>query len=285
MSRDWLIRDYEPSDFSSVVRLLMGAFGSSRPEGVRFSVSTANTTAFVADADGSVEGVAMAVAFGRTAWIGSVVVSPGWRRLGVGASLIEHAVQFALLEADTVLLLALEPARRLYERMGFVDDGAYGTWVRPPASQDVINDRSPPQQESDDTTPGGTFEACLLLDRLATGEDRRPYLEPIVSVMRVALENSRSGLGQPAGYAAQLSWGAGPVIARDPAVGAGLIRDILAENPFARIEFPDANLAGRALMDELGLARDDDDFRMRLGPPVPGFHPEFIYKVLTPAVG
>lgn len=263
----------------------MGAFESSRPEGVRFSVSTANTTAFVADADGSVEGVAMAVAFGRTAWIGSVVVSPDRRRLGVGTSLIEHAVEFAFLEADTVLLLALEPARRLYERMGFVDDGAYGTWVRLPASQDVVNDRGTWQQASEDATLGGAFDVCLRLDRLATGEDRRPYLESIVSVMRVALEDLSSGLGQPVGYTAQLAWGAGPVIARDPVVGAQLIRDVLAENPFARIEFPDANAAGRALMGELGLIRVDDDFRMRLGPPVPGFHPQFIYKVLTPAVG
>ena len=37
--------------------------------------------------------------------------------------------------------------------------------------------------------------------------------------------------------------------------------------------------------DDLGLRHVDDDFRMRLGPPVLGFHPQLVYKVLTPAVG
>ena len=225
----------------------------------------------------------MSTSFGRTAWIGSVVVSPDWRRRGVGAALIESAVEMAQAKADTVLLLALEPARRLYERLGFVDDGTYGTWVLPHSAHEHARDMAGPPQTGEDAASGRKLSLCLQLDRLATGEDRRPYLEPVASAVRVAWADE--GSDTPAGYTAQLAWGAGPVIARNAAVGACLISDVLAENPLARIEFPDANEAGRALMDELGLRRVDDDFRMRLGPPVLGFHPQLVYKVLTPAVG
>ena len=94
-----------------------------------------------------------------------------------------------------------------------------------------------------------------------------------------------SDTSAPAGYTAQLSWGAGPIIATDAGIGSRLVRHALAVNPKARIEFPDANESGRSIVGELGLTRVDDDFRMRLGPSVSGFRPEFIYKVLTPTVG
>ena len=128
----WRIRGYDALDFYSVVRLLRGAFVSSSTASVRFSVSTPNTTAFVAEVNDSVIGVAMSICFGPTAWVGSVVVSSGWQRQGVGSALTERAVEFALSEARTVLLLAVGPARRLYERLGFEHDGSYGTWILAP---------------------------------------------------------------------------------------------------------------------------------------------------------
>jgi hypothetical protein len=131
------------------------------------------------------------------------------------------------------------------------------------------------------------FEQCAELDLRATGEDRRPYLEPLASAMRVATTTvgSRQYAKAPAGYLAQLTWGAGPIVAEAPEVGERLVREALAVNRKARIEFPDANEAGLAMARDIGLVRVDDDFRMRLGPAVPGFHPGLIYKVLTPAVG
>lgn len=281
MSRRWSVRQYEASDFSGVVQLLKDAFESSSQESVLFSVSTKNTTAFVAVEGESVEGVAMTIVFSGTAWIGSVVVSPLRQRQGVGGALIEHAVELARAEADNVLLLALEPARRLYERMGFVDDGVYGTWVLPSAAQGGDSRRSARNESKDASLE--SLDQCLQLDHLATGENRRAYLEPLASAIRLVPGETPSRM--PLGFSAQLDWGAGPVIARDARVGEHLIRNVLADNPHARIEFPDENEAGLALMSDLRLTRVDDDYRMRLGPPVPGYHPEFIYRVLTPAVG
>jgi GNAT superfamily N-acetyltransferase len=283
----WRVRQYRSSDFSSVVQLLATAFASSSSESVRFSLSTTNTAAFVAEVKGLVVGVAMGIGFGQTGWVSSVVVSPDWQRRGVGSALTERAVEFALVEAHTVLLLALEPARRMYERLGFVDDGSYGTWILPSASLNAAKSWAPHLNAKRAAAPAQVLEQCLELDRLATGENRRSYLQPLASTMRMALPTGSSGddTSAPVGYMAQLSWGAGPIIAADAEVGIRLVREALAANPNARIEFPDANEGGQAIMRELGLLRVDDDFRMRLGPPIPGFRPHFIYKVLTPAVG
>ena len=261
----------------------MGAFESSRPEGVQFSVSTTNTTPFVAEADGVVEGVAMSISFGRTAWIGSVVVSPERRRQGMGTAVTERAVEFACQRADTVLLLALEPARRIYERMGFVDDGTYGTWIQPSTS--ALHQESVRRPSSRKGIPLRKLDSCLRLDRVATGEDRHAYLERGAPSMRFSMVDDGSDSACLAGYSAQFEWGSGSIIARDAEAGDSLVRELLDQNPRARIEFPDANEAGQALMADLGLTRVDDDYRMRLGPPVPGFCPQYIFKVLTPAVG
>jgi len=296
------LRTYAPADFSAVLGLIANAFGGESQDSVRFAVSASNTTTFVAESAGAgVVGVAMAIAFGRTAWLGNVVVSPAWRRRGLGHALTERALQQALGEADTVLLLALGDAQRIYERIGFVADGLYGTWTYPdppaaaaeparPAGQTTAAAAAEPAPPADG---GGEAvgdralaELCLPLDRAATGEDRRAYLEYFMPVMRIAYTEGGGDRGRvAAGYSARLPWGTGAVIADDPRVAAGLVGDLLRAFPQTRLEFPDANEAGCRVAADLGLARVKENLRMRFGPPVVGFRPQCVYKALTPAVG
>ena len=183
--------------------LIGNAFGGESQESVRFAVSASNTTTFVAEIARSVVGVAMAIAFGQTAWLGNVVVSPAWRRRGLGRTLTERALQHALEEADTVLLLALGEAQRIYERLGFVADGLYGTWTRqdqPAAAAKSVPAVAQPAATAAALSGASLAEQCLSLDRAATGEDRRSYLEYFVPVARVAyadrLRSPRKGGGR-----------------------------------------------------------------------------------------
>ncbi len=284
----WRVRRYDASDFCSVARLLSDAFVSSSTASVRFSLSTPNTTAFVAEVKDSVIGVAMTIGFGQTAWVGSVVVSSGWQRQGLGSALTERAVEHALLEARTVLLLAVGPARRLYARLGFEDECSYGTWILSRPALDAVTPTGEACRETGIGSSADVLAQCAELDRSATGEQRHCYLQPLAAAMRVVSQaTGRRGdtSAPPVGFTAQLGWGAGPIIATDADTGAFLVREALVANPKARIEFPDANEPGCNIMRELGLVRVDDDYRMRLGLPVPGFRPQFIYKVLTPTVG
>ena len=293
------LRTYRPADFASVLDLVGNAFGGESQETVQFAVSASNTTTFVAEIGGSVAGVAMAIAFGRTAWLGNVVVSPACRRQGLGYALTERALRHALKEAETVLLLALGDAQRIYARLGFVSDGLYGSWAHkdPPAGEPADGGAERPEAHdgqvaaSGEAGPGAAeaqalAEQCLLLDRAATGEDRSAYLEYFKPYLRVARAlRSPAGEKIAAGYSARLPWGTGGIIAEDPEVAAGLVGDLLRAFPQTWFEFPDANEAGRRLASELGLVRVKENLRMRYGPPVSGFRPQCIYKTLTPAVG
>jgi predicted N-acetyltransferase YhbS len=302
------LRTYRPADFPAVLELVGNAFGGESHESVRFAVSASNTTTFVAEIDGRVAGVAMSIAFGRTAWLGNVVVSPACRRRGLGHALTERALHHALEEADTVLLLALGDAQRIYTRLGFVADGLYGTWTRqgqpavaagsvpPLAAEPAAAETAPAAatqpapaasgRAGETTEDRAAAELCLPLDVAATGEDRRAYLEYFMPVMRIAYADRSAGQERVAvGYSARLPWGTGGIIAEDPQVAAGLVGDLLLAFPGTYLEFPDANEAGCRLAAGLGLARVKENLRMRFGPPVAGFRPQCIYKTLTPAVG
>jgi GNAT superfamily N-acetyltransferase len=293
--RSWRLRKYKDEDFLEIARLHQEGFVSSSKQSVAFSFSVPGTTVFVAEAGGTVVGTAMTVAFGRTAWIGGVVVSPAWQRRGIATALTEHVLDVALDRAETVLLLAVEPARRLYNQLGFINECTYGTWTLPPSQGTagrLLNSLTHDGDPGPRSRAASTIMSCIEIDCTVTGEVRAPYLlrvgdvigADLIDAVLMPASGGKRGTAS-AGYAAQLPWGAGPVIATDPGVGARLVRNVLAANPTARIEFPDTNETGLALMRELGLTRVDDDYRMRVGPPVAGFHPEFIYKVLTPSVG
>jgi len=286
----WRLRQYHDADFDEIARLRQEAFHSSSRESVRFSLSVPGATVFVAEARGTIVGTAVTLAFGQTAWIGGVVVTPAWQRRGIATALTERALEVGQARARTVLLLALGPARRLYEGLGFVYECTYGTWTlgggqhedrRLPASQTAR------QQASRPSSNAFALRSCLELDHLVTGEVREPYLRRVSEITEIALTRAgpQKRRGIAAAYAARLPWGAGPIISTDPSIGARLVRETLAADPAARIEFPDANAAGTALMSELGLKRIEDDYRMRVGPPLVGFHPEFVYRVLTPMLG
>jgi len=288
VSGEATIRAYGPSDFEALVRLIGDAFGGESPDSVRFVVSAANTATFVAELDGAVVGVSMAISFGQTAWIGNVVVSADCRRRGLGMSLTEAACRAAGDHAETVLLLALGDARRLYERLGFVADGLYGTWTATastPAIVQAAKDVADVRRAAAAARPD-TVQQCLALDRRATGEDRRAYLEYFIPAMTAAWRgDGEDDAGQVTGYAARLSWGTGAVVADDVEVARGLLCDLLRQIPTVRVEFPDANDAGVRLATDLGLERVKENLRMRLGPPVAGYRPQAVYKALTPAVG
>lgn len=278
------IRPYGPDDFPALVELIGGAFGGETPESVRFAVSARTTTTFIAEHDGRVAGVAMAVSFGATAWIANVVVAADCRRQGLGTALTKAACAAARERAGTVLLLALGDAQRIYARLGFESDGLYGTWQASTATARLIataDAEALPVVAADE--PGLVAQAAAL-DQRATGEDRRPYLELFTPSLRVVV---RRDAGEPVvvGCSTRMPWGTGAVVADDPSAASLLIRDLLQRAPQTRFEFPDANEAGVRVATELGLERFKENLRMRLGPPVAGFRPQAVFKALSPAVG
>src|SRR4051794_4077719 len=73
----------------------------------------------VGHSEGQVVGTAGAIGFGATGWIGGIAVADSFRGAGLGRQLTLAALE-ALGERSTVLLLASELGRPIYDRLGFV---------------------------------------------------------------------------------------------------------------------------------------------------------------------
>ena len=113
-------------------------FGARLAKVVGFARARLGGEVVVAEAGGELVGVAAGAVFDGTGWVGGVAVVPASRRLGLGGALTEAVVAFLQGRgATTVLLHATDLGRPVYERLGFVPDGAYLTLVgptRPPGS-------------------------------------------------------------------------------------------------------------------------------------------------------
>jgi GNAT superfamily N-acetyltransferase len=273
-SERFTIRPAAADDIKEMSGVLHRAgLSSYRPEILEFSVADPGTQMLVGCRDDRVAGVAGAVRFGRTGWLGNVAVDDDFRGQGLGKAISQTAVDWLRQAgAETVLLTATKLGQPIYEQLGFADEGvSYGIWEQEQAPV-LACDRSA-------TARPGQPEDVIRQDAEATGEDRRRYLTPFADRVRVP-----AGRGQ-AGYWVALPWGGGPVIAANPASARPLIVEAIRTSPGSRLAFPELNAHGAALAVSLGFHLARRVRRMRLGPPVPGYRPRAIYNVFSLAIG
>ena len=125
------VRDARHEEAGEIADLLSrAAFGPTVSRLVAFPRTSPHGDVLVADnGDGEAAGAVCCVSFGATGWIGALGVAPEARRHGVGRALTEAAVaRLHERGADTVLLFATDMGRPLYERLGFVIEGAATAW-------------------------------------------------------------------------------------------------------------------------------------------------------------
>lgn len=275
------VRQAEAGELDQVHQVVVGAGLSSGrdPAALRYYQASPGSHMIVACRAGRVIGVAFSIAFGATGWLGNVAVDPGARGHRVGTTVSAAAVD--ALRGDgvsTIVLTATDLGRPIYDRLGFVPDGEpYGIWQREPGSGPA--DQAPAGAVVAGAVVAGRFEDALGLDAAATGEDRGAFLARLADRVRV-----RAGTA-PEGYALPLPWGGGPVIASRPEDARVLLLDLLQADPEPRLAFPESNAAGAELAVSLGFRQVRNIPRMRLGPPVPGFHPERVFSTFSFAVG
>lgn len=92
----------------------------------------AGRNALAAEHDGRVVGTALAIDYGRFAWIAMMLVEADWRGRGLGARLLESALA-AVPAGLPVRLDATEAGRPLYRRHGFEDEDRLTRLVAPAA--------------------------------------------------------------------------------------------------------------------------------------------------------
>jgi ribosomal protein S18 acetylase RimI-like enzyme len=254
------VREARHEEAGAIADLLSrAAFGPTVSRLVAFPRTSPHGDVLVADnGTGAAAGAVCCVSFGTTGWIGALGVAPEQRRHGVGRALTEAAIErLHDRGAGTVLLFATDMGRPLYERLGFVIEGAATAWRGTagaiPTGVQVRRLRE------------GDRAAVSALDRAATGEDRSNLLEALHPLAGVAAERT----GTLAGWAAKAPYGAGIAIcAHDDEAGVALMAAAANGPAPATLVVPDANAAAMANLRRWGFRAANAGERMRLGPPV-----------------
>jgi GNAT superfamily N-acetyltransferase len=270
------IRPARPPDFEELVRVFARAElgGPAMAPELAFVQARLGGQAFVADAGDALVGASAAVVFGSNGWIGGVAVLPERRRAGLGSSLTAAAARWiAEAGAGTASLYATAMGRPVYEGLGFV---AEGRWLRLTVPDAAGERPEVPGDGSVEVRAGraGDLDAVVALDREVTGEERGRLLHAVWGSGCLVSEDAD---GRVVGFhAPKPTGGPGATIARDLPAGAALQAAWQRQDGGARVVLPEANVAGRRLLEALGYRVGVAATLMRRGP-APPHHPEQVF--------
>ncbi|MFL5708569.1 MAG: GNAT family N-acetyltransferase [Chloroflexota bacterium] len=201
-----LIRPMARDDIDTVVDLFVRQEWGDRRRNLEFVIAHEQSRPFVADADGTVVGTGVVTLNGPVAWIGTVFVDPAWRRRGVGLALTRATLD-AADEAGcrTMVLVATDVGRPMYERLGFEVQTWYRTLEAPGLPESTsVDPRIRPFAPDD-------LPAMAALDAEATGEDRAHLLEAFATETTARVLDSGDGI--LGGFVVRAPWGGGATIA------------------------------------------------------------------------
>ena len=162
----------------------------------------------VAEVDGEIVGTGVATVNGPVAWIGTIWVAPPHRRHGLGTALTDAVIDEAQsLGSRTLVLVATDRGRQLYERLGFEVQTWYRTFEAPGLGAPAAGGETPsvrPFRPAD-------LDPIFALDSAATGEDRRTLLTALAT-----RDGTRVLAGEGdvvCGFVARAPWGGGATVA------------------------------------------------------------------------
>lgn len=129
---------------------------------------------------GEAVGFITSVKYGKSGWIGNLLVRPGARRHGIGRALMERAVSVLLQNGvETVWLTASEDGVALYHKLGFAPIDSIYRW------KGCAGKNPAHQPESLD------IESVRAVDRVGWGDRRETLLQ--VTCARGRLHTSSGG--------------------------------------------------------------------------------------------
>lgn len=235
---------------------------------------------FLAEHEGEPAGTATTICYGTDlAWIGMVLVDPGFQRRGIGTALLHGAIHYLREDRDiTCVRLDATPAGRpLYEGLGFRAEWGLRRWRREAGGVD---------REDFPASAITLTGESLALDRSVFGADRSALLRSLAagSFGGIRLPDGSFGLVREGERALYL----GPVTAASTASGLALAGQLVAACPPHREIFwdlPDENAAATELAASLGFQPVRELTRMWLGDNPLACDPEKIFGLAEPALG
>jgi GNAT superfamily N-acetyltransferase len=195
------------ADVDPIVAAFLRNDWGDRRLNLEFVIAHEETHPFVAEADGVVVGTGVVSLNGPVAWIGTIFVEPEWRRRGVGMELTRVTIETAeAAGCRTLVLVATEAGRPMYERLGFGVQTWYRILEAPGLDPDTIkvDPRVRPYRPAD-------LAAMTAIDAAATGEDRGHLLRAFAAPDTTRVLDD--GDGSIGGFVVRAPWGGGATIA------------------------------------------------------------------------
>ncbi len=237
------------------------------------------------DAQGKLIGSAMALPYGRFAWVCMVLVSPDWRRRGIATDLMGRVLAELEAAGTTAGLDATPAGREVYRHLGFVDIYAIARlWAEAvaPADAPACPARIAVLAEAD-------IGEIADYDAARFGGDRSALLAHLRGRVPGRAYVARIG-GAPAGYVlareGRQAMQVGPLVAEDPNIARDLARHALdgLDGP-AVIDCPDRHGALIGWLEGSGFAFQRPYIRMLRGQQAPLDEPDYIYALAGPELG
>lgn len=250
-----VIRELTASDLEPAFTLSSTAGWNQRLEDWRMLLTLAPHGAFTAIADDRIVGTAIGINYGAFGWIAMMLVDPAFRGRGLGAQLLQAAMN--AVPSDVPIRLDATPlGRPLYERYGFIEETPLTRLVA------KSSESFPRGAESVRRTTDRDLPAILTEDVAVFGADRK-------SVFTWSLNDAPYARTIPAaaycfGRRGRLFDQIGPVIARDVDQARAMVTDAVADVPNRPvvIDAYDAHRSFSEWLRSIGFVAERPLFRM-----------------------
>jgi GNAT superfamily N-acetyltransferase len=197
---------------------------NQRAEDWRMLLHIAPAGSFAAVANGRVVGTAIGIDYGRFGWIAMMLVDPAYRGRGLGAQLLERAME-AIPPTLPMRLDATPLGRPLYQRYGFEDEVVLSRHVADTPTRERLG---VPQATGACIRPLTAAELPLVTeqDTHVFGGHRHRVIEWMLDGSPQYAWVAQDSLGRPQyclGRAGLMFDQIGPVVARDSEVARALV--------------------------------------------------------------
>ena len=173
-----VIRHLTLDDLDDSLRLSSTAGWNQQRADWQMLLTTAPAGSFGAidSSSGRIVGTAIGIDYGSFGWIAMMLVDPAYRSRGLGARLLDAAMN-ALPAGMPIRLDATPMGRPLYQRFGFVDETVLTRHVAAAADRRSVDDRAAARLDDVQPMAGPDIEAIAGHDRNIFGGNRRGVLE------------------------------------------------------------------------------------------------------------
>jgi predicted N-acetyltransferase YhbS len=197
------IRTMKPDDIAATTEVVLNGGWGDRQVWFSFAASHDQCVPFVAELDDEIVGTAIATINGNAGWVGTVFVAPQARGRGIGGALTDATID--ALEAAgcrTLVLVATDEGRPIYERRGFAVETSY-FMIEAPGTGSGVSPLRPFRGED--------LEEVVMLDRKATGEDRAHLFREFATETSARCMGAEDGALR--GFAVRAPWGGWATVA------------------------------------------------------------------------